>query len=95
MKGRRELCGSRPRTILHHPWSGSYDPVHPTVKPVVLLQELIKNSTHRNELVIDPFCGAGTTLLAARNLGRRAIGIELSKEYCERAIERLESKSDY
>ena len=88
MKGRRPLNGPRPRTVMRHDWSAALDPVHPTVKPVGLLARLIGHSTHPDETVIDPFMGSGTTLAAAKNLGRKAIGIEIEERYCEIAAER-------
>lgn len=89
-KGRRPLNGKRPRCIYRYEWSGSRDPVHPTVKPVGLLAWLIAKSSNDGELVLDPFMGSGPTLRAARDLGRRAIGIELEERYCEAAVRRLQ-----
>ena len=89
MKGRRPLNGKRPRTVIRHDWSSVMDPVHPTVKPVPLLAQIVRWSTHKGELVLDPFMGSGTTLRAAKDLGRRAIGIEIEERYCEIAAERL------
>lgn len=88
-KGRRALNGPRPRAIYRYDWSGTRDPVHPTVKPVGLLRWLINKSTKPGELVVDPFAGSGTTLRAAKDLGRRAIGIELEERYCHAAVQRL------
>lgn len=62
MKGRRELIGSRPRTVIRHDWSSTLDPSHPTVKPVSLLARLMKYSAMQGETVLDPFMGSGTTL---------------------------------
>lgn len=62
--------------------------VHATEKPVSLIQKIIE-TRHDWQTILDPFAGSGTTLLAARNLGRRAIGIEISEEYCEIAAGRL------
>lgn len=92
MKGRRELRGKRPRTVIRFDWSGAMDPVHPTVKPVGLLQQLILWSTDEDEVVLDPFAGSGTTLRAAKDLRRRAIGIEVEERYCEVAAKRLEQE---
>lgn len=60
--------------------------VHPTQKPVQLLETLIEIFTDPGEVVIDPCAGSGSTLLAAQNLGRRGFGFEIKKEFC-RAFE--------
>ncbi len=62
---------------------------HPTQKPLELLRVLVEYSCPTDGLVIDPFMGSGTTLIAAKQLGRRAIGIEIEEKYCEIAAKRL------
>ena len=52
----------------------------PTQKPIILLERIINLSTNPGDIVLDPFCGSGTTLVAAKLLGRRAIGIDILKE---------------
>ena len=89
MKGRRPLFGKRPRTVVRYDWSATLDPVHPTVKPVGLLHKMVAWSTQIGETVLDPFMGSGTTLCAALDLNRRAVGIETEERYCEIAAERL------
>jgi site-specific DNA-methyltransferase (adenine-specific) len=58
---------------------------HPTQKPIRLLMRILRMT---EGLVLDPFAGSGTTLVAAKNLGRRAIGIEIEERYCEIAARR-------
>ena len=62
---------------------------HPAPFPLELARRCIRLSTWPGETVLDPFAGSGTTLLAARQLGRRAIGIERCERYCEQAVTRL------
>jgi len=90
MKGRRPLNGKRPRTVVRHDWSSTMDPVHPTVKPVPLMQKLVQWSTNEGETVLDFNMGSGPTLRACKDLGRKGIGIELEEPYCETAAKRLE-----
>ena len=67
---------------------GKHDTGHPTQKPLALMRwclSFVPDAT----TILDPFMGSGTTLVAAKLEGRRAIGIEISKKYCEIAAERL------
>jgi site-specific DNA-methyltransferase (adenine-specific) len=57
--------------------------IHPCVKPIKLMAYLITMGSRPNQVVLDPFAGSGTTLVAAKQLGRRFIGIEMSAEYVE------------
>ncbi len=66
---------------------------HPTVKPIELMSYFITMGSRKGDIVLDPFCGSGTTLLAAQLLGRKFIGIELEKEYYDIAYERLQNVS--
>lgn len=63
---------------------------HPTQKPLRLMTQLIELFTDPGDVILDPFMGSGTTLVAAKMLGRRAIGIEMNADYCETAIQRLQ-----
>lgn len=62
---------------------------HPCSKPIKAWRWLVNKGSLDGELILDPFMGSGTTLLAAKELGRKAIGIELSEKYCEIAVKRL------
>lgn len=64
---------------------------HPTVKPVKLMEYLIKLVTPPNGVILDPFMGSGSTGIASKNLGFRFVGVELDKEYCEIAEKRIGS----
>lgn len=63
--------------------------VHPTQKPLGILRPLIAYGTPPGGIVFDPFAGSGSTLLAARELGFRAIGVEAREDYCELAAQRF------
>lgn len=65
------------------------DRQHPNERPLALVERFISWHTQPGDLVLDPFMGGGTTLVAAKNLGRRGVGIELEEHYCDVAIERL------
>ena len=65
---------------------------HPCEKSVAMLMHIIGASTRPGDLVLDPFMGAGSTLVAASRMGRRAIGIELDEHWCEVAAKKLQQR---
>jgi DNA modification methylase len=65
--------------------------MHPTVKPVAMVADAIKDCSRRKGIILDPFMGSGTTLIAAERTGRRARGIELDPAYVEVAVWRWQS----
>ncbi len=80
-------------------WSFNYEKrdirdkhIHPAVFPIGLPKKCIELFTHKGELVLDPFAGIGTTLLAAQDTGRNAVGFDLKKEYVKYAADRLKQK---
>lgn len=62
---------------------------HPTIKPIELVKRHLKHSTQPNDIILDCFCGSGTTCLAAKETGRRYIGMEIDKEYHKIAVNRI------
>ena len=56
---------------------------HPTMKPVALLEALLRNSSRRGDIVFDPFAGSGSTLIACERLARRCFAIEIDPAYCD------------
>ena len=62
---------------------------HPTIKPLDLVKRHILHSTQPNDIVLDCFCGSGTTCLACKETSRRYIGMEIDKEYHRIAVNRL------
>jgi len=63
--------------------------LHPTQKPLPIMQWIVENYITPADIIVDPFMGSGTTLVAAKSLGRKAIGMEINKAYCEIAVKRL------
>jgi DNA modification methylase len=61
---------------------------HPTMKPVELIERCVKNSTIKGQLVLEPFSGSGTTLIACEQLGRRCFAVEIDPRFCDVALRR-------
>jgi len=87
-KGRRDLNGQR-SSVLRFDRPAFGQRIHPTEKPVSLLEVLIKASTSRGDVVVDPFAGSGSTLKAADNTQRLGFGTEISESFYSNATARL------
>ncbi|MEG0835365.1 MAG: DNA methyltransferase [Christensenellaceae bacterium] len=68
--------------------------VHPAVFPISMATRIIEQFTHKGELVIDPFVGSGTSLVAAQDLGRNAVGFDLKQEYVDLSNERVHNDTN-
>jgi site-specific DNA-methyltransferase (adenine-specific) len=64
-------------------------PEHPSPKPEPFMRYLVERLSEEGQTILDPFMGSGTTLRAAKDLGRKAIGIEIEERYCEIAAKRM------
>lgn len=89
VKDSHKLRGTRPTDIIRYPKVQPQNLLHPYEKPVGLLEQLIRNSTDPGALIVDCFCGSGTTLLAANKNGRAYMGCDVALEYVELARQRL------
>ena len=83
------LNGTRDCSVLRFPVGQNDFVYHPTEKPLSLMSYLAGKTTGPADLILDPFMGSGTTLVACKRLGRRGIGIEIEERYCEIAVKRL------
>ena len=85
----------KPIRIKRHMWNGmirkhhEYRYDHPTQKPLEIMNWAILQAPQNAQTILDPFLGSGTTLRAAKDLGRKAIGIEIEEKYCEIAAKRM------
>jgi len=75
------LCGGNERTT------------HPTQKPIKLIRYLLDIHSNKDDLVLDPFIGSGTTAVACKRLNRNFLGFEINPEYCKIAVKRLEQEN--
>lgn len=89
VKGTWAFPGTRPSSVYRSMRMTGEQLQHPTQKPESLMSEMVSDFTVAGDIVLDPFAGSGTTLAAAKRLGRKAIGIELNEKYCEVAARRL------
>ncbi len=85
----KDLNGVRDRDLLSFNRVDPAKNIHPTEKPIDLLEFLIKKSTKENDKILDPFCGGGSTLVACKNTNRLATGIEIESKYVELIKERI------
>ena len=85
----RVLTHYQPRTIIKESNANQRGKVHPTQKPVALLEYLIKTYTNENEVVLDSTMGSGSTGVACKNTNRNFIGIELDEDYFNIAEQRI------
>ena len=81
----------RKQTTLWHFDRPTASREHPTMKPVGLFAKMLENSTTVGSLIYEPFCGSGTTLIAADQLGRNCYGMEISPQYCDVIVKRWEN----
>lgn len=90
INGNQPLNGSRDEAVLRFYIGPNRLHLHPTEKPIELMRYLIEKLTDQGDRILDTFAGSCTTLAAAWELGREAIGCEISEEYCELGAKRLD-----
>ena len=90
VKGKFSFPGHRPKDLVTFQKINRSQMVHPTEKPVGLLANLITSVTKPGDLILDPFAGSGSTLVAAKKTGRRFIGVELDDDFYQIAQRRIE-----
>jgi DNA modification methylase len=90
-KGKSSWNGSRKEDSVWEEARPADSPEHPTIKPLPLCERAIENSSQLNNVVIDPFLGSGTTLIAAERIGRRCFGMEIDRAYCGLVLQRWEA----
>jgi len=81
-----------PRSVLEFATDKQKEALHPTQKPLALMAYLIRTYTNPGDAVLDNCAGSGSTLIAARRQGRKAVGIEMDEAYCEVIAKRIENE---
>lgn len=89
--GTHKFQKSQDKSVLFYP-KPNKSPLHPTMKPVGLLRNLILNSSRIDDWVYDPFLGSGSTMIACEQTRRRCLGVELDPEYCQIIIDRYKKQ---
>ena len=84
----RYWCGDRDQSDVWQFNKPHRNDLHPTMKPVGLIELAIRNSSRPEDVVFDPFVGSGSTIIAAEKTGRRCYAIELSPKYVDVAVRR-------
>lgn len=86
---RHKMERGKSKSVLFHPMPAK-SKLHPTMKPVGLIRQLIENSTKLHEIVYDPFLGSGSTLIASEHLNRKCYGLEMDMDYAKTIVARWE-----
>ena len=86
-KGHPKVRGKRPSDVFE--WTREQEAIHPNQKPIGPLRKLLTAYSPSGGIVLDPFMGSGSTLRAAKDLGMKAVGIEIEERYCRVAASRL------
>jgi DNA modification methylase len=81
-------CGARDQGNVWHFDKPTRNDLHPTMKPVALVERAIRNSSKQRDAVLDPFGGSGTTMIAAERTGRRAVLLEIDPAYADVIVRR-------
>ena len=90
-KGGRDKCTVWDIGVIRNLKEGEWG--HGTQKPIECMRRPIENNSDRGDWVYDPFCGSGTTIIAAERTGRRGLGIELDPRYCDAIVRRWEAET--
>lgn len=88
---RRHWCGDRKQSDIWNIARSGSNKLHPTMKPIELVTRAISNSSNAGDIILDPFAGSGTTLIACEKLGRKARLIEIEPKYCDVIVKRWET----
>ncbi len=81
--------GADPTNIIYQKKSQEQATIHPALYPIEVPERFINYLSEKGNVILDPFLGSGTTCVAAKNLNRKSIGIEIEPKYCEIAVKRL------